>query len=378
MPSSCLAASELSDFFAALLHAHDRLTAGEKTQGGASVSHENVVIGGPIPAIPRLTFRRFRGEADCAEMLRVREGCRERDQIDPHAPRAGVPTLEELARSLAHTPAGSPDVLCAEVDGQLIGYNRVSSWVEEDGTRVYLHLGWLLPEWRGRGIGAAMFQAAETRCRERALDDRAGEHAVYATNATTTEREATALTLANGYTVVRRVADMKLMAPIAEAAPPLPTGIVVRSVAPDELPAIFRGHRAIWTGLWGVEAETEESYREWLDELVNVPGFRGDLCKIAWRDDEVVGLAICHLHDGFAEVPEVGVRPDWKRRGIARGLLVRAMQAVPAYGVEDIRILTDAEDGRGARSLYESLGFRSLKEHILYRKPMDLTPAPQG
>ncbi|MGH2485513.1 MAG: GNAT family N-acetyltransferase [Ktedonobacterales bacterium] len=322
------------------------------------------------PAIPGLTFRRFRGAADYPEMLRVREGCRERDQIDRHAPRAGVPTRDDLARALADTPAGTPDLLLAEVDGQLVGYNHVTSWTEEDGTTVYLHLGWLSPEWRGAGIGSAMFGAAEARCRERATTASSLTAAVYATNATSAEREATALTLANGYSVVRRLADMKLMAPLPTEEPPLPTGVEARPVVPDHYLAIFRGFRAIWTGLWGVERETDDTYREFLDDMVNVPGYHPDLWRIAWSGDEVVGLVFCHLYDGFADVTEVGARADWQRRGLARALLVRAMRAVPAHGVEDIRIVTDAEDGRGARSLYESVGFRGLKEHVLYRKPM--------
>ena len=46
-----------------------------------------------------------------------------------------------------------------------------------------------------------------------------------------------------------------------------------------------------------------------------------------------------------------------------------------------MRIVTDAEDSRGTRSLYESVGFRMLKEHDLYRKPMKRaagSPSPMG
>jgi len=59
----------------------------------------------------------------------------------------------------------------------------------------------------------------------------------------------------------------------------------------------------------------------------------------------------------------------WQRRGVARALLPRGMRAMAARGVPEIRILTDADDSQGARSLYESAGFRELKQHVLYRKP---------
>ena len=36
-----------------------------------------------------------------------------------------------------------------------------------------------------------------------------------------------------------------------------------------------------------------------------------------------------------------------------------------------VRLATDAADGCGARSLYEGFGFREMKQHIFYRKPLD-------
>jgi ribosomal protein S18 acetylase RimI-like enzyme len=46
----------------------------------------------------------------------------------------------------------------------------------------------------------------------------------------------------------------------------------------------------------------------------------------------------------------------------------RALQQLRERGIEHARLYTDADDGQGARSLYESLGFREVKQHIFYRK----------
>ncbi len=65
------------------------------------------------------------------------------------------------------------------------------------------------------------------------------------------------------------------------------------------------------------------------------------------------------------------MRPTWQRRGIARALIAVALQGLYDRGMTQVRLATDAADGRGARSLYEGFGFREMKQHIFYRKPLD-------
>jgi mycothiol synthase len=64
------------------------------------------------------------------------------------------------------------------------------------------------------------------------------------------------------------------------------------------------------------------------------------------------------------------MRLTLQRRGIGRSLMLDALQALRGRGIGQARLYTDADDGQGARSLYESLGFRELKQHKFYRKPL--------
>jgi len=66
---------------------------------------------------------------------------------------------------------------------------------------------------------------------------------------------------------------------------------------------------------------------------------------------------------------KVAVRKAWQRRGIARSLMIHALNALQARGMAQVRLFTDADDGQGARSLYERVGFCEVKQHIFYRKP---------
>jgi ribosomal protein S18 acetylase RimI-like enzyme len=322
------------------------------------------------PDIPGLVFRPFRGVSDYAPMALLREQAGRVDKVDPRSARETIPTRDDIAQQFSEVPAGTPDMLLVEVDGALVGYNRLLWWAEQDGTWVYLHLGWLLPAWRHRGIGTTMLRWAERRLRAIAPAHPTGGNAVLATNASSTERDATALVLANGYRQVHALSDMALRPLDQLPITTLPVDAELRHLEPDQYRAIYRAWKDAWSGIFLTTAESEQDYRDFLDDNVHVPGHDPALWHVAWHGDEVVGLVICRIRRDVGIVPEVVVRPEWRRRGIARALLTHGLRAVRDRSIAEARIITDADDGQGARSLYESVGFREVKQHILYRKPM--------
>jgi mycothiol synthase len=324
------------------------------------------------PAIDGLAFRRFQGAADYAPMVAVHESSREWGQVDPLSSRESIPTVESLAATFADVPPGTPDILIAEIAEQVIGYNHTLwRWTEVTSTRVYLHLGHLLPQWRGKGIGQTMFHWAQTRIREIAANEQTAGPKMLATNASSTEKEATALIKANDYAEVRRLSDMKL-GPLPSLAPStLPARVTRRPVHPDHYRTIYQALKDAYSDTWISTAESEADYQEFLTEEIQVSGFDPALCQVAWADDQVVGLVWCHIRKGVGVIAEVAVRKAWKRRGIARTLMVDGLEALRAKGMTQVRLFTDAANEQGARSLYESLGFREVKQHILYRKPLD-------
>ena len=99
------------------------------------------------PAIPGLIFRRFHGPSDYPHMLAVINGSKKADDIERSD------TLEAMINNYAHLENCDPyrDMVMAEVDGQMIAYNRAFWEQQEDGTRIYTVFGFLLPEWRRTG-----------------------------------------------------------------------------------------------------------------------------------------------------------------------------------------------------------------------------------
>lgn len=330
---------------------------------------DNVVLP-DAPVLPGLTFRRFRGRADLPHLLAIRLACWDADGLDPQSARDPLPTRAAFERRYADVEPGSPDLLIAEASDVPIGYYTVTWWREENDIYVYLHLGWLAPEWRGRGIGRALLHAAEARCRELAAEHGASGTVVYATNAVATEREKVALLREAGYSVVRRLADMAMDNLAALPDPALIPDVELRPVEPNQFRAIYAVSRDAWTGLWGTLEEGDDAYEEFLDENVRVPGYDPELWQVAWAGDEAVAAVKCRIRDGIGIVDSVATRRAWRRRGLARALLLLGLRALASKGVTTARIYTNADNAEGARTLYESVGFRQSGEHLLYRKPL--------
>ena len=72
-------------------------------------------------------------------------------------------TIEDIAITYRHLENCDPqtDMLFAEVDGQVIAYGRI--WWDDlaEGIRLYHPFGFLHPDWRGKGLGSALWEAGE-------------------------------------------------------------------------------------------------------------------------------------------------------------------------------------------------------------------------
>ena len=367
------------------------------------MSTNNLYLLPDAPPIPSLRFRPPAGAADAGALLAIHRGRAERDGIDPLSTTERVPTREALAASLAAmSAAGRADwAILAEIDGRPVGFNRVTDWLEADGTHVWLHVGWVLPEWRGRGLGTALLHWSEGRIRvlageqgtgvEGGTDGQgegvkgrkgaavsgrrsrtSGPSAVaweYAANASQSETEATALLLDNGYDVAYTVLEMGLDWNDFIPTTARPDGTAIRPGRADHADqiaaAVAEAYLAEYEGGRYGPLFDPAAYAAELREARFDPA----LWRVAFAGDEVVGQVIPLVERGRAEIYEVSVVPAWRRGGVARALLSAALLDLQARGVAVIRLHTVAEFPTQAHRLYNSLGFRTLKEFPRYRQP---------
>jgi GNAT superfamily N-acetyltransferase len=328
-----------------------------------------------VPAVRGLDFRRFRGEEDIPALAAVHEGCREWDQIDSESSRERIPSTQELSAMYVNKGTDTPDMLIATIDNQVVGYAHVFwRWEEENNTFVFLHLGWILPQWRRKGIGTALLSWAQRRIRELAQNEAAHHHWMLATNVSSTEKEAKRLIDRAGYSVSFLLTDMKLQSFPEQHTASLPEGVEIRPASPEHYRDLYHVEKDARIGTRVEEAEvqntpeSEEDFQGWLNLNVHREPFDPELWRIAWHSNQPIGIVLGEVNNGIGNIREVSTSRAWKRKGIAHALLLETLHAFQVKGITKVRIYTDAKNAQGARTLYERVGFREVKQHAFRRK----------
>jgi ribosomal protein S18 acetylase RimI-like enzyme len=323
-----------------------------------------------------LTFRGFRGEEDYRAMVAVLEGSKGADGLER------VDDVNDVARTYRHLVNSDPcqDMLFVELRGRVIGYGRV--WWEQEtaGQRLYGHFAHLLPAWRGLAIRRAMLRYNERRLREIAdslspdgcLEKGPGSFDVWAAE---TEAHWTSLLASEGYSAVRHHLDM--VRPDLEDIPDLalPDGLEIRPVRGEHLLLVRDAAQEAFQDHWGETESQGARFEEWQAS----PTFSPELWQVAWDGDQVAGMVLSYVdraenqeyrrQRGYTE--NVCVRARWRRRGLARALLARSLRLLGELGMQEAALGVDAENPNGARRLYEGMGFRAVKRHMTYRKPLE-------
>ena len=131
---------------------------------------------------------------------------------------------------------------------------------------------------------------------------------------------------------------------------PLPPGLEVRPVLTEEQAvAVMLAEDEAFRDHWGHRPESDADRRRWLDD----PRQDLSLWQVAYAGAEVAGV-VFPLVDA-AENERFGRRP-WRRRGVARALIVGALLALRQRGLTSAVLGVDADNPTGALGLYETVG----------------------
>jgi mycothiol synthase len=125
-----------------------------------------------------------------------------------------------------------------------------------------------------------------------------------------------------------------------------------------------------FTDHWGSTPLDAATYKH----RIEGEGTLESLSFLALGNDEVVGLAlngnypddedVIGRREGWVEV--LGVKREWRARGVARALLKTSFNAFEDAGLTHAAIGVDAENSTGAFGLYESLGFEVAQGTITF------------
>ncbi|HWP62748.1 MAG TPA: GNAT family N-acetyltransferase [Candidatus Binatia bacterium] len=326
------------------------------------------------PPIPGLRLRPWAGDTDAEAVAELKNRAYTFDRIERR-------TTGDLVRHELRTLPGfdlGADLVLAELDGRLVALARHHRELESDGTPVHWLSGVVDPDLRGRGIGRFLLHRNLARARAVAAAAPSERPPVASAWLAETEAGAIALLEGEGFRPVRSFFDM--VRPSLDDLPlaPLPEGLEIRPATPETARRILEADAEAFRDHWGHTELTDEDVRSVLED----PDTDLDLWQVAWHGDEVAGVVIVLVRDvdlrllgrrrGWLD--DVAVRRPWRRRGLATALMVRAMAALRARGLEEAALGVDAENPSGAVALYERLGFRKTMRYAVYRRPLDELP----
>jgi ribosomal protein S18 acetylase RimI-like enzyme len=319
------------------------------------------------PSIDGLAFRLFRDESDYAHIVELINMCSIADGVEEHA------TVEWAQNYFEHIAEFDPhrDILFAAIDDRPVGWVRTWTRHLDDGREVCIVNGSVLPQWRRRGIGRALQHWGE----QHLLNRSAAGPRVFRAFAADTETATIALLENEGYQAVRYGFEMvrSLADPIPDR--PLPAGVEVRAVAPDQYRQVAAALNEAFRDHWGHSESTEEDHQRW----TNSPSFQPHLWQVGWSGDEVAGMVLNFIDQEYNEEfkrlcgwPDpICVRRPWRKQGLAKALIARSLRLLQEQGMTEARLGVDAQNPNGALRLYESMGFRVVKKFMTYEKPLD-------
>jgi mycothiol synthase len=255
-------------------------------------------------------------------------------------------------------------------DRQVIAYGE---FYDAQPPESYEVSGWVHPDYRGRGLGAHLLRTVEGRARQAMLkappDVRISlSQGTYAANA-----GARALLEQMGYRNVRRWQRMSIDMDSPPPAPRLPDGITIRTFDRGrEDRAVHQAYEEAMADEWGHPPLT---FDEWQHYKIDAEdNFDPTLWFLATDGAEIAGLAICRWErpgePDEGHVRDVGVRPAWRRRGIALALLQSVFAEFYRRGKRKVGLGVDATSLTGADRLYTKAGMHVVLESLIYEKEL--------
>ena len=280
-----------------------------------------------------------------------------RNSLFPHDPDSVQVLALARAREAGHVN------LLAYVDDEPVGVAMIG---DDPGTRAsthaYVEVG-IVPSFRGRGIGTALFRDVSLRVLTRSKEGLECE--ALASDARSLEWLAR-----RGFQELRRYPEHTLEAgdPLVDA--PLPDGVAVHAVGsrPDLLHGMYEVARAAYPELPSPLSGQAGTYTEWQVYELGSGALDLDLSLVAEQDGAVQGYSTMTAPAGSEDAAHRMVHVALEAAPGLAAALVRE-QVVRARDARRRRVVAWATTPAVA-TVYAGLGFRAGDESVMLRGPL--------
>lgn len=314
-----------------------------------------------------LVLRAYRGPEDHPAMNRVGNAVR---AANGDAELLSDADMDNYYRHLEHADLPR-DCVLVELDGDLVAYCRASWQPMADGTGQVQTIANIHPGRREAGIEDRLLDHVVRRAAE-LIAARGTEVesrlVVFAGGRDGRLRERLA---ARGFTLVRRHAQL-VRASLSDIPDlPLPDPFEIRPIDPADTAMhrrIFDADARAFADSYGQEATSEAQW----EAFIGAPSFDPALWRVAFDGEAIAGQILNFIDERPEDGSRVGmteaisVQPEYRRRGLARALLVTSLRAVRDAGATSAALGVDTHNPNEALTLYESLGYRIVSEAFEY------------
>jgi GNAT superfamily N-acetyltransferase len=269
-----------------------------------------------------VVIRPYEGPHDHAAMQRILAACEPAGSFTPQV-----------------APPPNDHVRLVEASGEVVGFGWVRWWPQADGSWLYYHRAYLLPEMQGQGIGTRLLTHIEGLLADRAAHHSRRTRRFLGADVGSGGRATSRLLTTFGYRPLHTIAEMALDGRLRLPTPYLPAGYELREARPADV-------RPLFDEVGGQHPEPT-------------------LTRAAWHGGQLAGAALADLHDGIGRITDLSIAEAHRGTGLERGLLLHAVHALRERGAQEIRLYA------GVRAtLYETVGFREVETYTRYIKPM--------
>lgn len=162
--------------------------------------------------------------------------------------------------------------------------------------------------------------------------------------------------------------EVNMLRSLDETIPELavPDGCRVRSMGgSSDIPNRAEACREVWQP-WTVGNVSDENYAYFMQ----LPGYEPDLEVVAVTPDGIIAAYVNGWIDAVNKIGDlgpVGARLAYRRKGLARAVLVECLCRMQAHGMDRACVSTGVSNTPAIR-LYESIGFRIVNQYHEYVK----------
>jgi mycothiol synthase len=171
-----------------------------------------------------------------------------------------------------------------------------------------------------------------------------------------------------GYEEIRRFYVMSMSVGEKQFEAESLPGIVLRPFREGDLHALVEAENEIFAGHWGSQPKTPQVWRR---DMMELRPFDPKLWVLAWDGDRVVGECLCHAsresgpNDGWVAI--VGVRREWRGRGLGQIVLTEGLRRLQQAGFVSAALHVDAEN-LPALNLYQRMGMKISRTRVHFAK----------